>query len=80
MCWQNDRANQLKNLAKLSAIIAGFSMSSFLEFNFDPNTVPSGLLIAYGLTTAAVVSVAWKIKRCEGWIDAYHMHWSLCLE
>lgn len=53
---QNDRANQLKNLSRLSVVIAAFSMSSFLEFNFDSSTVSNGILITYGITTAAVVS------------------------
>ena len=52
---QDDRADQLKGLARLSAIVAGFSMSSFLEFNFDASTVPSSLLIAYGISTSLVV-------------------------
>lgn len=55
---QDDRADQLKGLARLSAIIAGFSMSSFLEFNFDASTVPLGLLIAYGISTSLVVSLS----------------------
>lgn len=62
---QNDRANQLKNLSRLSVVIAAFSMSSFLEFNFDSSSVSDGMLIAYGITTAGVVSFCTQLINCK---------------
>ena len=54
---------QLRNLAKLSALVAGFAMASFLQFNFDISTVQNGVLTAYALVTALVVR--WQISSLE---------------
>lgn len=59
------RRKQLSILAKLSAIIAGFSMSSFLEFNFDPSVAATGVLLAYGITTTLVVSPAFTLPQLK---------------
>ena len=61
---QDVRANQLKNLSRLSVVVAAFSMSSFLEFNFDATTVTSGVLVVYGITTAAVVRPPLSPQHC----------------
>ena len=42
-------------MTNLSALLAGFAMASFLQFNFDDSTVNIGVLIAFGLTTSVVV-------------------------
>ena len=54
--WQDERAAQLRHLARLSALVTGFALASFLQFNFDVNSVQSGVLMAYAATTALVVS------------------------
>ena len=53
---QNDRAAQLKNLTTLTAFVAGFAMASFLQFGFSDDSVGEGVLMAFGITTALVVS------------------------
>ena len=55
---QAERAVQLRNLAKLSALVAGFAMASFLQFNFDTSIVQPGVLTGYALVTALVVRLA----------------------
>jgi cytochrome bd-type quinol oxidase subunit 2 len=52
---QEERAAQVRNLSTLSALVAGFAMASFLEFNFDVSGINEGLMLAYGITTALVV-------------------------
>ena len=52
---QDERAAQLKSLARLSALVTGFAMASFLQFNFDVDSVQAGVLVAYAATTALVV-------------------------
>eukprot|EP00884_Botryococcus_braunii_P013083 jgi/Botrbrau1/21776/Bobra.0190s0004.1 len=52
-----ERSEQVRNLSTLSALVAGFAVASFLEFNFDVTIVPDGLLIAYGITTALVAAM-----------------------
>lgn len=52
---QAERALQLKNLSKQAALVAGFAMASFLQFNFDPSTVQRGVLTCYAILTASVV-------------------------
>lgn len=52
---------QLRNLAKLSALVAGFAMASFLQFNFDISLVQTSVLTGYALVTALVVSgMLWR--------------------
>ena len=53
---QAERAQQLKYLSKLAALVAGFAMASFLQFNFQPSTVQRGVLTCYAIVTSAVVS------------------------
>ena len=56
---QAERAVQLRNLAKLSALVAGFAMASFLQFNFDTSIVQPSVLTGYALVTALVVRLVW---------------------
>lgn len=42
-------------------------MSSFLEFNFNASSVPNGVLIAYGITTAAVVGSCTVYKNLHSY-------------
>lgn len=57
-----ERSEQVRNLSTLSALVAGFAVASFLEFNFDVNDVPTGLAVAYATTTALVVRLAYCVS------------------
>jgi hypothetical protein len=64
---QDERGEQLKNMTNLSALMAGFAMASFLQFNFDDSRVSTGVLFCFGLTTSVVVRTAaqghsWLVK------------------
>lgn len=48
-----ERAEQLKSIGNMAALIAGFAVVAFLEFSADTNT--KALEIMFGLTTALVV-------------------------
>lgn len=50
-----ERAEQLKAISNLSALIAGFALVSFLQFDFDPNASSEGVQLAFGLTIALTV-------------------------
>lgn len=52
----DEKAQQLKTLAHQSALIAGFSMILIVEIEI-PQDLPSAFLIAFGCTTATVVSL-----------------------
>lgn len=45
-------------MTNLSALLAGFAMASFLQFNFDDDKVSTGVLFCFGLTTSVVVRTA----------------------
>ena len=73
MLLQDERAAQLRHLARLSALVTGFAMASFLQFNFDVNSVQSGVLVAYAATTALVVGAQLNLLWSEAllaWADA----------
>ncbi|KAK9829265.1 hypothetical protein WJX72_004859 [[Myrmecia] bisecta] len=53
----DEHAEQLKNLANLAALTAGFAMSSFLQFSFDNNASQPGVLIAFGVTASLVAAL-----------------------
>lgn len=48
-----ERAEQLKSIGNMAALIAGFAVVAFLEFSADTDT--KALEIMFGLTTALVV-------------------------
>ena len=50
-----ERAEQLKGISNLAALVAGFVMISYLQFGFDVAGQNPGVLIGFGLTTAVVV-------------------------
>ena len=50
-----ERAEQLKAISNLSALIAGFALVSFLQFDFSPSAASEGVQLAFGLTIALTV-------------------------
>lgn len=50
-----ERAEQLKAIGNLSALIAGFALVSFLQFDFAPNAASEGVQLAFGVTIALTV-------------------------
>mmetsp|Transcript_17447 Transcript_17447/g.41722 ORF Transcript_17447/g.41722 Transcript_17447/m.41722 type:complete len:342 (-) Transcript_17447:138-1163(-) len=50
-----EHAEQLKSLANLSALVAGFSVIGFLEFGFEPEDHPRVVVILFGFFTALTV-------------------------
>jgi hypothetical protein len=87
---QDERGEQLKNMTNLSALMAGFAMASFLQFNFDDSRVSTGVLFCFGLTTSVVVRTAaqgqsWLVHSLEKCLimavfipSACVMHFSQC--
>ncbi|CAD7703857.1 unnamed protein product [Ostreobium quekettii] len=51
-----ERAEQLKGISNLAALIGGFALIAFLEFGVDDDT-PVGLVVGFGLTTALTVGL-----------------------
>mmetsp|Transcript_25599 Transcript_25599/g.76864 ORF Transcript_25599/g.76864 Transcript_25599/m.76864 type:complete len:94 (+) Transcript_25599:164-445(+) len=51
----DEKAEQLKAVSHLSALIAGFAMVVMVEIQL-PDKINFGLLIVYGTTSASVVS------------------------
>lgn len=52
-----ERAEQLKAVSNLAALIAGFALIAFLEFSIEPEEEARGLVIGFGLTTALTVGL-----------------------
>ena len=50
-----ERAEQLKGISNLAALVAGFVMISYLQFGFDIQGQDPSVLISFGFTTAVVV-------------------------
>jgi hypothetical protein len=50
-----ERAEQLKSIGNLSALLAGFAVVSFLEFSVNWESIELVLEICFGFTTALVV-------------------------
>lgn len=42
-------------MGSLSALVAGFVMVAFVQFNFDPGGVPLPVLLGFGITNALTV-------------------------
>ena len=71
---------QLRNLAKLSALVAGFAMASFLQFNFDISLVQTSVLTGYALVTALVVSgVLWRSAAPANTAQCHRSQWLIML-
>ena len=52
----NERAEQLRSIGNLSALVAGFAMTSFLQFTFSNNEAVKAVILGFGISTAFVVS------------------------
>lgn len=58
-----ERAEQLKEVSNISALIAGFALVAFLEFSFNIYDIPGTLVYGFGLTTALTVSSLLLFER-----------------
>ncbi|KAL4429616.1 hypothetical protein ABPG77_008665 [Micractinium sp. CCAP 211/92] len=52
-----ERAEQLKAISSLSALIAGFVLTAFLQFDFAPSASTEGVQMAFGVTIAITVAL-----------------------
>lgn len=52
-----ERAEQLKEVSNISALIAGFALIAFLEFSFNIDEVPRALVYGFGITSAVTVGL-----------------------
>ena len=52
-----ERAEQLKGISNLAALVAGFALVSFLQFDFSASAGGEGVQFAFGLTIALTVAV-----------------------
>jgi calcium release-activated calcium channel protein 1 len=53
-----ERAEQLKSIGNIAALVAGFAVVAFLEFQAEWSKLNTTLAAAFGLSTALVVSVS----------------------
>ena len=60
-----ERAEQLKSISNLAALVAGFAMISFLQFQFQVTDASQAITMGFGISTALVVSMRW-ICLCAG--------------
>ncbi|CAL8469231.1 g8772 [Coccomyxa elongata] len=65
-----ERAEQLKGISNLAALVAGFVMISYLQFGFDTDEQNPNVLIAFGFTTAVVVALSFSSMTACGLIHA----------
>ncbi|CAK0784313.1 hypothetical protein CVIRNUC_007517 [Coccomyxa viridis] len=65
-----ERAEQLKSFANLAALIAGFAIVSFLQFDYNVGSTLEGLDLAFGLTMAIVVALSVNSMSLCGLIHA----------
>lgn len=56
-----EKAEQLKAISNLAALVAGFALVSFLQFDFTYEDRTHAVLPLFGFTTAAVVG---GVLRC----------------
>ena len=54
-----ERAEQLKSISNLAALVAGFAMISFLQFQFQVTDASQAITMGFGISTALVVSSRW---------------------
>ena len=64
----NERAEQLRSIGNLSALVAGFAMTSFLQFTFDNSEAVKAVILGFGISTALVV----RFVRLAILTDAQH--------
>lgn len=53
--WQDQRTEQLRGTAFLAALVAGFVMMSFVQFEFDPESISPAMLLGFGITNSLTV-------------------------
>lgn len=68
-----ERAEQLKAISSLSALIAGFVLTAFLQFDFAPSASSEGVQLAFGVTIAITVMPA-AADRCRAVNMARQQH------
>lgn len=52
-----ERSEQLKGISSLAALVAGFAVAGFLQFEFTADMGSTALFFAFGTSTALVVAV-----------------------
>lgn len=52
-----ERAEQLKSISNLAALVAGFAMISFLQFQFQVTDASQAITMGFGISTALVVAL-----------------------
>ena len=55
---QEERQEQLQAVTELAAVISGFEMIVFLQFQFDTTVIPRAVQLAYVATSGLTVSFA----------------------
>ena len=76
-----ERAEQLKSISNLAALVAGFAMISFLQFQFQVTDASQAITMGFGISTALVVSVGWigcAVLQHRGWNPTDSVASSLC--
>lgn len=74
-CLQEERIEQLSTVSELAALITGFEMIAFLQFNFDPTKIDQTLQLAYAITSALTVSTS-LAARCRLCMSAVIYAWT----
>mgnify|MGYP001810720819 CR=1 FL=1 len=54
-----ERSEQLKAISNLSALIAGFALVSFLQFDFGQDAASEAVQLAFGVSIALTVRYDW---------------------
>lgn len=54
---QEERQEQLQAVTELAAVISGFEMIVFLQFQFDTTIIPHAFQLAYVATSGLTVSL-----------------------
>ena len=52
-----ERAEQLRSVSNLSALIAGFAIVAMVEFQFNPDDVEEAIITVYAVLTSAVIGL-----------------------
>ena len=55
MLLQDGSAEQLRAMGSLSALVAGFVMVAFIQFSFNPESVPLPVLLGFAILNALTV-------------------------
>ncbi|KAK9840439.1 hypothetical protein WJX74_009950 [Apatococcus lobatus] len=66
----NERAEQLRSIGNLSALVAGFAMTSFLQFTFSNSETVKAVILGFGISTALVVALSLNSMSMCGLIQA----------